>query len=271
MTESERGFAVRRIVIALESGCENLRALDQAAELAERMKAELHAVFVEDLRLLRVAALPFTRQVSLCPAGTHPLEPGDVESELRALAAGLRRHLEDVATRLKLAWSFETVRGDPLSVISATDSRDVLVVETSTRPFARHLRLSTEWSEIAITCERPCLLLGTETGGRKGVLAVHDGSEAGERALSAAMAMDGGGAGLSIAATEQTLGRADLVHRFPDVPLRSVGGVDPAALRDLLRQSNCAVAILPASLIVSHRAQWRDLLATAPCAILLVR
>lgn len=275
MKDRELHFSARRIVIALESGCENLKALQMAAEMAGRMNAELHGVFLEDMRLLSTAALPFTRQVSLHPAGGQPLEPADVESELRALAGRLRRRMEDIATRRKLSWSFETVRGDRSSVISATEDTDVLVIETATRPFAQHMCLFTDWSEIAITSDRACLLLGAPAGERKGILAVHDGAEGGERALAAAVAMDGSAdMGLTVAASEDTLRRADLPQRLKaagaDAAFRTLDRIAPAELLPLIRNTRCALAIVPASLAAAHRSEWRALLAAPPCDILLV-
>lgn len=274
MKDRERRFLARRVVIALESGCENLKALQMAAEMAGRMNAELHGVFFEDMRLLSVAALPFTRQVSLHPAGSRPLDPADIETELRALAARLRRHMQDLATRLKLSWSFETVRGDRSSVISATEDTDVLVVETATRPFAPHMYLSTDWSEIAMTCDRVCLLLGPAAGARKGILAVYDGSEGGERALAAAAAMDGSpDIGLTIATTEEISRRAGLPQRLQSIGMPStfqaVNRMNAAELLPLIRDSHCALAIVPASLAAAHRAEWQDLLTAPPCDILL--
>jgi hypothetical protein len=274
MKDREHRFLARRVVIALESGCENLKALQMAAEMAGRMNAELHGVFFEDIRLLSVAALPFTRQVSLHPAGSHPLDPADLEAELRALATRLRRHMEDLATRLKLTWSFETVRGDRSSVISATEDTDVLVVETATRPLGRHMYLSTDWSGIAMTCDRVCLLLGPAAGERKGIFAVYDGSEGGERALAATAAMDGSpGIRLTVATTEEISRGAGLRQRLQSVGMPStvqaLSRMDAAELLRLIRDSHCALAIVPASLAAAHRAEWQELLAVPPCDILL--
>jgi hypothetical protein len=275
MKDREFRFVARRVVIALESGCENLNALQMAAEMAVRMKAELHGLFFEDMRLLSAAALPFIRQVSLHPAGSHPLDPADIETELRAMGLRLRRHLEEFATRLRLPWSFETVRGDRSSVISAIEDTDVLVVETATRPFAQHMCLSTDWWQIVITCDRACLLLGVPIKERKGVLAIHDGSEGGEHALAAAIAMDGSpDARLTIATTEEIMRRAGLAQRVEAAgapsAFETVNRMDPAELLRLIRNSRCALAIVPASLAAAHRAEWQDLLAAPPCDILLV-
>ena len=56
---------IRRVVVALDAVSENRAAIDAAARLAARWKCRLHGVFVEDDELLRLAVLPFARQVTL--------------------------------------------------------------------------------------------------------------------------------------------------------------------------------------------------------------
>lgn len=275
MTGRDQAFSVGRIVVALESGCENLRALEMAAELAARMRAELHGIFIDDIHLLTLAALPFARQTSLHSGATHPIDPGDLEIELRALAGMARRSLEDVAGRLQIPWSFETVRGDLASVVAATHGTDVLVVETSTRPFARHMRMTTEWSEIALKCERACLLMSTGTGRVGGVLAVYDGSEAGEQAVAAALALDGKrGAGLTIASLASKPEESALRQRLQQSEVRAeietIAGVSSAELSRIIARAKCDLVILPAALVAKHRTELRELLTAPPCALLLV-
>ena len=56
---------IERVVVALDAVSENRATIDTAARLAARWRARLHGVFVEDDDLLRLANLPFARQVSL--------------------------------------------------------------------------------------------------------------------------------------------------------------------------------------------------------------
>jgi len=273
MTVRGSRFSVRRIVIALESGCENLKALEVAADMAARTKAELHGVFVEDIQLLRLAALPFARQVSLHAIESRPLETVDVEAELRALAGRARRCLQDLATQMNVPWSFETVRGDRSAIVSATEVTDMLVVETTTRPFARHMRLSTDWSDIAVTCERACLLLAAATGGRKGILTVYDGSESGARAIAAAAALGGEHEGsLTIASLTAD---GDLQQRLQTAGLqpaiRIIAGAGTSELTRIIAEANCDLVILPVSFVAARRAELEGLLNAPPCALLLIK
>ena len=63
MKEEARELVIRRILVALDASRHSLAALEAAAELAARLKAELVGLFVEDIDLLRLAGLPFAREI----------------------------------------------------------------------------------------------------------------------------------------------------------------------------------------------------------------
>jgi hypothetical protein len=48
-----------------------------------------------------------------------------------------------------------------------------------------------------------------------------------------------------------------------------ISRMNAAELLPLIRDSRCALAIVPASLAAAHRAEWQDLLTAPPCDILL--
>lgn len=275
MSRPPPGFPVRRIVIALESICENLNALEIAAELAARIKAELHGMFIEDVHLLSAAHLPFVHQVSLRSAAIRSFDPADIEAEFRALAARARACLKDIAERMKVPWSFEIHRGDRISLVTATDRSDLLVVETATKPFARYMTLPTDWSDISLRSERACLLLSASVTRQERILALYDGTESGERVLAAAIALGGIGGGLTIATPAPAAESADMHQRLQvagiAAELQRIGRLDSAELLRAIERANCGLAILPASLALAHQSDLQDLLATPPCAILLVR
>ena len=55
--------SIKRILVALDASAANRTALQTAALLASELQAELQALFVEDINLLRLAELPFAREV----------------------------------------------------------------------------------------------------------------------------------------------------------------------------------------------------------------
>ena len=71
MTGNLRGMSIdattRTILLALESA-EDVMALEAATELAALLRGTLHGVFVENQELLRLAQLPFAREISLASA-----------------------------------------------------------------------------------------------------------------------------------------------------------------------------------------------------------
>ncbi len=280
MGADDTEFAVQRVVVALESACENLAALEQAAEMARRAKATLHALFIEDARLLDAAALPFTRQVSLASATTTPLELGDLEAEFRALAGRARRCLEGLAGRLNVTTSFEIVRGDRSSALSAAGGGDLLVVETTSRAVSRHLRISTDWGGVAAASGRACLLLAPAPEGRTkdqrhNVLVIHDGSAAGDRAAAAARALGGvDHARLYVARLPEAPDEAAMRRRFQLAATRTVfrqmAAMDAAELRRAISHADCGLVIVPAPLVSAHQVELQAFLAAPSCALLLV-
>jgi hypothetical protein len=276
MSGPEHQFSASRIVVALDSSCENVRALEMAASMAARIGASLHGIFVEDLGLLRAASLPFVRHVALHPRLPHPLEMTDIEAEYRVLAARARASLADLAGQMKVPWSFEVLRGERSSVVQATQETDLLVMETATRPLGRHLQLRTDWSSIALDCARACLLLSAPTERRTGILVVHDGTENGERAIAAGIALGSTpGAVLHIATVSGESGKTDLLHTLgisgAAVDVRPIGRLDVGSLLRAVAETKSSLVIIPVALASSRRAELQPLLVAPPCAVLLVR
>jgi hypothetical protein len=275
MSDPQPQLPVDRVVIALESICENLKALEIAADVAARIKAGLHGIFIEDVNLLTAAHLPFVHQVNLHAAAARSFEPADIEVEFRTLAARARIHLEDLANRVKVPWSFEVHHGNRGSLIAATRSSDLLVVETATRPFARYVKLPTDWSEISLHSDRACLLLNISVDRQKGTLVVYDGTEAGERAVAAAIALDGTVGALTIVAPAATSRDIDVQKRLRvagiEANLQRIERLDSGELRRVITHADGDLVVLPALLAFEHRFALRELLLTPPCAILLAK
>lgn len=82
--------------------------VDRAVALANLLDAELAGLFVEDEALLRMAALPITREVGALSGAVRPLELADVERLLRRDAGRLREAL----SALNVPWSFRVERGE---------------------------------------------------------------------------------------------------------------------------------------------------------------
>ncbi|TDQ84451.1 hypothetical protein A8950_1004 [Dongia mobilis] len=271
MNQRDSGFPVRRIVIALESICENLTALEAAAEMAQRMQAELHGIFIEDADLLSAANLHFVKQVTLYSGARSSLDPAEIEREFRAKAERARRQLEDLATRIRVPWSFQVHRGRRTSLIEMTEHSDLLVVAAVARQVAGFMALPSEWPDISLGSGRSCLLLGAPGQHKRGVLAIFDGTAAGSRAIAAALALDGTVHPLTLAVAAGSEQAAAVNPVLQQAATK--GGVERVVLPEkvdlkrLLQKRQCALAVVPGGL-AGHG--LRDLLVAPPCPVLLV-
>ena len=101
----------KRIVVTLGAGESNRFVLDTAVQLATILGAELEGIFIEDADLIRLADLPFAREVRRWPLSVESLSGQRMQRELRAMARQAERMLEQAVAEAGIAWSFRVWRG----------------------------------------------------------------------------------------------------------------------------------------------------------------
>ena len=120
---------IRRVAVALNASLESTLALQAAAELATSMQAELEGIFIEDINLIRLAELPFTREIRPASMTQNAVDLQRMEQELRSLARREQQKLETVAREKGLGCSFSIRRGQIKTELMAAVTRvDVLTV-----------------------------------------------------------------------------------------------------------------------------------------------
>ncbi|MGQ9681049.1 MAG: universal stress protein [Anaerolineae bacterium] len=187
MSAQERDVvSIRRIVVAADGSAHSLATLHTALELAALVNAELEALFVEELDLLRLADLPCSRIVSLALLQGQPADRAGMERQLRLQAARVRSALNQRASSLGVRAHLRTVRGDlPKEVAQAAAGADLIGLgKAGHGPFSpAHVGTALR---AALTAGRPLLLAerGPVTG--EGLLAVLSGIPADVRALALA-------------------------------------------------------------------------------------
>jgi len=186
MTEREAGFVIRRILVALDASTHSLAALAAAVELAAAMEAELEGLFVEDLNLLRLAGLPFVREVRHT-ASLEALDSPRMERALKAQAAQAREALATAAGRAQVHWSFRVVRGHVAQeVLTAASRADLVTLGKQGRSRSPRARLGSTALRVALDAPGALLLVEHGVAAGQPVLVLYDGSEGAERALDAA-------------------------------------------------------------------------------------
>jgi len=184
MNEREFEPTIRRIVVALDASIHSLAALEAASTLAGLLNAELVGVFVEDINLLRLAGLPFARELNAWSALERPLDPLAMERQLRLQAAKVRQALAGVATRRNIRWSFRIARGQVTGeILTAAAEADLLALGKASWAATRHVRLGSTARAVIAQATHAILLL--QQGGTicPPIQVVYDGSPAGVRAL----------------------------------------------------------------------------------------
>jgi hypothetical protein len=120
----------RRVIVGIDAGAPLDRAaLEAAAGIAGRIEGELAGLFVENVDLLHLAALPFTREVGLTSIASRELDVARMERSLKAVAGEAHRLLEAVAARAQIRWSFNVTRGRLAEeLVSAASGADLVLV-----------------------------------------------------------------------------------------------------------------------------------------------
>ena len=181
----------RRVLVALDSSTAGSQTLEIAAGLAAASACELSGLFVEDQDLLRLAGLPFAREVQLARAMSRALEPQRLLQDLRAQAALARAAIAEQATLHQVSWSFEVVQGrSEEAVLLAAAAGDIIAMARGFGPLAQVGRFGQRVRLIAAGAPGPLLLAGEQAGiiggGPGPVLLPYDASAAAEHMLDIA-------------------------------------------------------------------------------------
>ena len=132
-----------RVIVAIGPAAPDSPALVAAAQLARAAGAELAALFVEDINLLRLAELPFAFEIGAASATMRRVVASEVEHALKRQAGELRRALAEAVHGAQLDWTFGTVRGRPVRVLlEASAEGDLVVLASSAVRTLAHTELA---------------------------------------------------------------------------------------------------------------------------------
>jgi nucleotide-binding universal stress UspA family protein len=183
----------RRILVALDASSGSLAALEEAAQLASRLEAELSGLFIEDIDLLNLAALPFSREAPTLARTGRMLDPATIERELRCKAGQARRAMERIAQSRHLRWSFRVARGRVETEIkNAAQEVDLVAVGQGMRPLSRSVKWGQTARALAMSSTRPILFTASRAAPPDApILTWYMGTEASRHALAAAARLAG--------------------------------------------------------------------------------
>lgn len=273
---------IRRILVALDTSTDSLAALQAAANLAAIMEAKLIGLFVEDINLLRLARLPFAREVCWPTAAGRPLDEARMERELRLRASQARRALAYAAEEAEAEWSFQVVRGAVTAkVLEAAVEADLLSLGRASRTLGRRARLGSTARAAAEQAPRSVLLARRGADLQRPIVVTYDGSPAGWRALAAAVRMaqtnDSNLIVLIMAEEAEAAPRlaeeanAWLKERVPHANYRYLPTGNGDALITALKENDNGLVVLGGSSDLLQGGALQRLLDELDCPVLLIR
>ncbi len=282
MNAREPTLVVRRILVALDASPESLAALHAAVALAAHLDAELMGLFVEDINLLRLAGLPFAREVGYPAATERPIDHATMERQLHVLAKEAGRAMAEAAARRRVLWSFRRVRGHVAAeVLAAAQGVDLLALGMSSRPISRRVRLGS--TARAVAEKAPCMVLFLQPrlGIEQPVQVAYDGSPGARHvvAVAAGLAavMDVSLIVFLLAEDAVTAGRleAEVKATVGGLPIQvRAQPLAPATVRHLaqaVRITGGGLLVLDGSSPLLHGEGLQILLEAIECSVLLVR
>jgi nucleotide-binding universal stress UspA family protein len=281
MSDQVRPLAIHRILVALDESAHSAAALEAAADLAHRLQAELQALFVEDANLLRLASLPFAREVIGASAAARPLDAAAMERALRAQAARVQANLAAAAQRFRVRYTFSVVRGAVVSELLAHSLEvDLLVVGAGggTGLSARRLGSVARGVGVGASCTVLMMHQGSAVG--RPVVVLFDGTEAGARALMLGARLaeaDSHNLVVALPGSEQTAAKLErqatelLQAAHSAARFRRLSGGSAEELAALVTREGGRVLLLEAAGAFAEAGDRGSLAEAVECPVVLVR
>jgi nucleotide-binding universal stress UspA family protein len=277
--EEDRLKDIRRILVALDASPASLAALDLAAELAGRYRAELLGIYVEDINLLHSAEIPFAKEIGFYSATSRRIDRPHIERELRAHAHRVERLLASIAEKANLRWSFRRSRGVIHGeLLEAAEETDLIILGKT--GWSGRDQIGSTAREIAIQAPIQSLILLHKV--RKGtpIMVAYDGSPTSQKTLSAARLISTEGSTLIVvilADTEQQAEKlqaevkASIEESDQQVEFHWLADINGDRIHHLALISGCDLVVLPSESESFDPETLVTMLNKADCAVLLVR
>jgi len=269
----------RRILVALDASPASLAALDLAADLAERYRAELVGIYVEDINLIRSAEIPITREIGQYSGTSHDIDSKYIELELKTQARRVEHLMAAIAQKANIRWSFRKERGVIHGeLLQAAQGTDLIILGKT--GWSGKRQLGTTARNIAVQSQIQSLILLRKVRPGTPIMVAYDGSAASQKALSAAQLISSKDIPIVILLVADNPERAQELEnevnvrsRISDlqVEFRHTPDFQGDRISQLAMISGCDVVVMPVESQSFDADSLVALLNEADCAVLLVR
>jgi len=280
MSEEKGERKIQHILVAVDASPPSFAALEAAAELAFKLQAELIALFVEDITLLRLAESPFAIEIGLSSGSVRQLDTQQMQRQLRAQANRVRRRLSRLAERWRITGSFRVARGAiDTELIAAASEADLVILGRMGWSGSR--RLGSTAQAMASQALRPVLIHTPRVKLKPLILVIYDGSETAQKALTMAASLVQGQQGfLTIAILATGHEEAKGLQTEAAMWLRSRGlqsryrwllEADEEMIKYLMSVEGECILVLPGGLPMLDGERLTGLIDELKCPVMVVR
>lgn len=231
-----------RILVALDTSGQSYDALETAAEFASLLQAELMALFIEDVNLLKLAELPFAKELDRSSGVMRPLDPGALTRTLQADAQRIQKRLTEESQKRRISVSMKVVRGQYVAAAMAMAGKTDIVFLNDVAT----LSYGVSSAKVGAVRTRKIPI------GQKPVWVFYNGSAESQRGLSLALSLSQKyGSDLIVVMAEDTAGekldaQVDHVLRsHADLSYQLLSLSDEEGLSDAVKLKGCSVLVLP--------------------------
>ncbi len=274
---------VQRILVALDASPHSRAALYEAAQLAERLQAELEGIFVLDTELLRLGELPIARETGMTSATRRAIDLRAMERALERQAAQAQAVLELAAQQHRIRSTFRLLRGNVAAeVLAAAANADLLALGRQGQSAVSGRRLGSTVRRIAAQAGCSVLVLAQVPRAGQCVIAVYDGSEQARASLAYALhqarhreenltvMLSGAIDSLSDLRTEASQALTEEAGDAPpNVTFDSIRPGASGALSEAVKRHNCGLLVIPHTSALLP--DYEELLRSVGCPVLLTR
>ena len=279
MKAADKYDEIRRILIALDASPASQAALELAADLAVRHKAELVGIYVEDINLLRSAEISFTQEVGEFSAIPRRVDSRQVESEMKAHASRIEAMLSSIAGKANLQWTFRRVRGlIPGELMSAAEDTDLIIL--GKKGWSEGKQIGSTAQKLAALSPVQSIILEHKVRPETPVLVIYDGSPSSQNVLKTASRICNPGSTLTILVLAENQAAAQELYdglknwieeQAFKIQFRWVNDLEGKRVPNLALISGCEIVILPAQSEYYQPQAIISMVESADCAVLLVR
>ena len=128
MVKNNIEYRIEQILVSFRSDDHGVAAMHSIVVLAEKLKAQLNALFIEDEDLLHLARLPFSREIILPTANVRNLDSDAMLRHIRNYAESLRNLMTQYAQASNVSCTFETRTGSVIELTLSESANAQLII-----------------------------------------------------------------------------------------------------------------------------------------------